>query len=254
VFRGDATIRGEVNAVAVFDGDAVLEGGRVEDLLVTGGSATIDAASTVYGDVRTLDASVQAAPGAVRGSVRGLETDLATAAVWLVPLMGIMYIGLTLALILAALLVAALAARQVRATTSLIRTDLGPVIGAGLVGLLAPPFLAVALAVTLIGIPAAIALLVVVWPTIAFIGYVVAAIWIGETILGRTGARPGERPYLAAVVGVVILQLVSIIPIVGGVLAFFGFGAVLLAAWRVFRGGGIERPPVPTAVGAPIPA
>jgi hypothetical protein len=254
VFNGNATIRGEVNAVAVFDGDVVLEGARVESVVVTTGRATIDAASTVLDDVRTIDATVEAAPGSVRGEIRGLEPDLALAAVSLAPVIGLLYVGMTVALMLGALLLAALASRQVRATTSLIRTDLGPTIGAGFVGLLLPPFLAVALAVTVIGIPTAVALLIVVWPAIAFVGYLVAAIWLGETVLGRTRERPGERPYLAALVGVVLLQVAGIIPLVGPVLAFLGFGAVLLAAWRVFRGGGIERPPIGAPMEAPIPA
>ena len=32
-----------------------------------------------------------------------------------------------------------------------------------------------------------------------------------------------------------ILQVVSIIPFVGAIASLFGFGAVLLLAWRVFR-------------------
>src|SRR3712207_2990753 len=49
VFEGDAIIRGEVNTVAVFTGNAILEGATVEALVVTSGSATIDAASLVTG-------------------------------------------------------------------------------------------------------------------------------------------------------------------------------------------------------------
>jgi hypothetical protein len=255
VFTGTATIRGAVNAVVVFGGEAVLEGATVEALFVTDGSARIDAASTVLGDVRTFDATVDAAPGAVKGTVRGLEMDVAAATVFMAPALGLLYVGLTVSLVLAGLVVAALAGRQVRQATGLIRSDLAPTIGAGLVGLIAPPFLAFLLAVTLVGIPAALALLVIVWPTIAFIGYLVAGIWLGELVLGRSGvARDGERPYLAAIVGLVVLQVVGIIPLVGPILGFLGFGAVLLAAWRVFRQGRIDRAVVPAGVGSPMPA
>jgi hypothetical protein len=255
VFNGTATIRGEANTVAVFGGTALLEGAHVDALLVTDGAARIDAASTVFGDVRTLDATVEAPPGTVQGTVRGLEADFAAAAIFLAPALGLLYLGLTVALVVVGLVVAALAGRQVRAATRLIHTDLGPTIGAGLLGLVLPPLVAVLLAVTVIGIPAALGLLVVVWPTIAFVGYLVAGVWLGELLLGRTGgAADAERPYLATIVGLVLLQVLSIIPLVGAVVGFLGFGAVLLAAWRVFRQGRIERPGVPATVGSPVPA
>ena len=74
-----------------------------------------------------------------------------------------------------------------------------------------------------------------VWPAAAFAGYLVAGIWIGEWLLYRGSAARPERPYLAAVLGLVVLQLISIIPFVGAIASLFGFGAVLLLAWRVFR-------------------
>ena len=58
------------------------------------------------------------------------------------------------------------------------------------------------LAATVIGLPLALSTLFFVWPALAFIGYLVAAIWIGEWLLRAAGRRQrAERPYLAAVVG-----------------------------------------------------
>ena len=45
-----------------------------------------------------------------------------------------------------------------------------------------------------------------------------------------------ERPYLAAVVGFVVLQVLGIVPFVAAIASLFGFGAVMLIAWRSFRG------------------
>jgi len=36
-------------------------------------------------------------------------------------------------------------------------------------------------------------------------------------------------------VGLLVLQIISLVPFVGAVASLFGFGAVLLLAWRVFR-------------------
>jgi hypothetical protein len=69
------------------------------------------------------------------------------------------------------------------------------------------------------------------------VGYLVAGIWVGERIVHPTS--PGvirERPYLAAIIGVALLDLVSIVPVVGGVASFLGFGAVVLLMWRILWG------------------
>ena len=73
-----------------------------------------------------------------------------------------------------------------------------------MVGLLAVSAadLAVLAMLTIVGIRPASALLIVVWPLVAFVGYVVAAIWLGEWLVERRdGAVAAERPYAAATVG-----------------------------------------------------
>ena len=93
--------------------------------------------------------------------------------------------------------------------------------------------------------PLGFALMFMVWPAAAFAGYLVAGIWIGDWLLYR-GDRPlPARPYLASVVGLLVLQIVSLIPFVGAIASLFGFGAVLLLAWRIFR-----QTPVTPALGA----
>ena len=47
VTGGTATIAGDVKTVVVFDGTAILQGATVESVFVTGGSLSIDAATTV---------------------------------------------------------------------------------------------------------------------------------------------------------------------------------------------------------------
>ena len=60
--------------------------------------------------------------------------------------------------------------------------------------------------------------------------------WANGSCALRPGPQP-ERPYLAAVVGLVLLQVVAIVPLLTAVASIFGLGAVLLLAWRVFRSG-----------------
>ncbi len=78
-------------------------------------------------------------PGAtVQGSVRSLNGDLAAFlaafGLLLIPAFILLFLGFVLATIAAALLVAALGARQVRGTEALIRREPGPVLVAGLAG------------------------------------------------------------------------------------------------------------------------
>ena len=47
---------------------------------------------------------------------------------------------------------------------------------------------------------------------------------------------------MAAVVGLIVLPVISIVPFVGAVASLFGFGAVLLLAWRTFRQPSAARP------------
>ena len=243
VAGGTATVAGHVKTVVVLDGTAVLQGATVESVFVTGGSLSIDAATTVSGDVRTLNTTSTVDPAAtVGGSVSSLETDLIAAAAVLAPLMVLFVLGLALVTLVAGLALAALGARQVRAAEALITHQPGETILFGLAGLVVIPLVAILAMITVIGAPLGLAVMFMVWPAAAFAGYLVAGIWIGEWLLYRGAAERPDRPYLAAVLGLVILQIISLIPFVGAIASLFGFGAVLLLAWRVFRQPSQPRP------------
>jgi hypothetical protein len=90
------------------------------------------------------------------------------------------------------------------------------------------------------------------WPLAAFLGYLVAGIWIGDWVLARTSPETiRERPYLAAVVGILILEVLGLLPFLPMIASLFGFGAVLLLAWRTLRSGSI--PAAATRQPAPAP-
>jgi hypothetical protein len=104
--------------------------------------------------------------------------------------------------------------------------------------------------VTVIGAPLAFGIAFGLWPLAAFLGYLVAGIAIGDWIVGRLSPSvTRQRPYLAAVVGLVVLEVVGILPFVSAVATLFGYGAVLLLAWRTLRAG----PTGPSTV-LPLPA
>jgi hypothetical protein len=237
VVGGDARISGDVTTIIVARGTATLTGATARTLVVVNGTADLQAGTTVSGDVRTLDGSVTQAPGStVGGTVRTLDADLTAVGILLIPAFFLLMIGFGLAVVAAALLVAAFAARQVRSVESLISRRPGHVLVAGIAGSIGLPLLSVLLIVSVLGAPIGLALLFLVLPVVAFLAWIVAAIWVGDWILGRArGHVEPSHPYLAAVVGVIVLALAGILPFVSGIATLFGFGALLLAAWRILR-------------------
>jgi hypothetical protein len=240
VLGGTARVDGTVNALVVIDGTATVRGATLETLAVINGSAELAAGTTVLGDVHRLGSTITRADGVeISGSIRDLTGDIAAFGLFIGAAAIVLWIGFGLATLLVGLLMAGLAARQVRTATALISRETGMTLLVGLLAIVVPPVVAVLLMVTVIGIPAGIGLLVVLWPAVAFIGYIVAAIWLGEWLLGRRSseAAPAERPYAAATIGLLVAFVIGLIPVVAAILSILGLGAVVLASWRTLRGG-----------------
>jgi hypothetical protein len=243
VVGGTATIDGDATTVVAIDGTVVVRDGTVGSVGAVGSDVEVGAGATVTGDVLTLDQDrvTIAAGAAFGGAVRDLAPQLIGLGFVLGPAMFLLFIGFVLVTIVAGVVLAGMAARQVRAAERLISREPGTVLLTGIAGIFAPILLVAALIVTVVGAPLGVAILVTVWPLAAYLGYLVAGIWIGEWLLARVDpgrAQATERPYAAAVVGLVVLQALSIVPPLSAIASLFGYGAVLLLAWRVLRTGG----------------
>ncbi len=238
VINGTATIGGEVNTVIAVDGEAVLTGARAETIVAVRSPVTLGDGTVVSGDVMQFDSAVHKLGSAdVAGATRDISADLIGLGFVLAPIFVLLFVGFAIAAVAAALIVAALAARQVRAAEAIITREPVAAFGVGLLGAFLPMALIVVLFVTIVGAPIALALLFGVWPLVAFFGYLVTGIWIGDWLLARVAGRePGERPYLAAVVGLLVLVVLGIWPFLPMIAGLFGYGAVLILAWRTFRG------------------
>ena len=237
VVSGHLSVLGTVNSAVVVDGTATVTGTTIESLVVVRGSATVTN-THVLGDIRTFDAQVSQSGVTLDGGIRGLESDL-VALGWAFGVGALLiWLGIGLATLVAGLAVAGLAGRQLRSTAAIIRREPMQAVVGGILGLVIPPIVAVGLAATIIGIPLAISVVLFVWPTMAFIGYIVAAAWLGAMALTlmRGPAPEPDRPYVATVVGLVLLFVAAIVPLLTAILSFLGFGAVVVAAWRTVRG------------------
>jgi hypothetical protein len=248
--RGDATIEGSVANLIVIEGSATLRGASVESIVAVRSPIELEPDTVVGGRILTLDALVHLQGNAqVVGGTHDLVQVAAGLAPVLAPALLLILLGIALSSIVAAVLLAAFVPRQLREAEGLISSEPGTTFLAGFAAIVALPFLVVALMVSLIGAPLAFGLVLTVAPLLAFAGYLVSAVWIGEWLLRRLTSRPaGDRPYGAAIVGVVSLQVVSIIPVLTlavPIASLFGLGAILRLAYRAFRAPVLPLAPAP---------
>jgi hypothetical protein len=249
--NGTARIGGTVDSVVVNNGTVTTEpGATLGSLVVINSTAELASGTTIRGDISQLSSTIRRADGVtVGGSVNDLAGNAAAFGLFLGAAGIVWWIGAAIVMLVVGLLAAGLAARQVRMAGRLISHEPIPVLLAGLATMVLVPLVAVAAFISLVGIPAGLTLLLVVLPAIAFAGYLVAAIWIGEWLLSRRSSPAvPERPYAAAIVGLIVVGVLGIIPLATAIVSVFGVGSVVLAAWRVLRGGAaqaIGQPAVP---------
>ena len=258
VINGTGTIRGDAKSVVVVNGALDVQGATVDSIVAVRSPVTLGPGAVVTGDVATFDSLVSQTGGAtVQGDVRDLGAGLATLGFFVGPLIVLAWLGFLIAAIAAGLLFAALGARQIRAAETIIRTEPVQTVLVGIGGIFLPILVGIPLFVTVIGVPLALGLWFGLWPLAAFLGYLVAGIAIGDWIVNRaTPTVTRERPYLATVVGLVVLQLLGIVPFLGAIASLVGFGAVLYLAWRTIRHHGAGETPVaaPTPSPTAMPA
>lgn len=260
VISEDAVIDGTVTgALVVIDGGATVRGTIDGDVTVFSGTITMEDGAVATRDVLLINSDInQTAEATVAGKI---QHESYTFYRWQLTMLSVLFwIGGTIVLLLAGLLFAAIAGRQLTGSATLITEQPGKTALAGLFIGIVVPIAAVIALFTLIGIPLGIAILLFALPAIAFAGYLVAGTKIGALLLGvRKGERqPVEHPYLAIVIGLMILQIVSWIPGIGFLLvsiaSLMGVGAVALYAYRAWRGTGTPEAPTMSTTPQPAPA
>ncbi len=256
IVNGTATIAGQVNAVIAVDATAILNGATVETIVAVRSPVQLGPNTVVQNDVVTFDSTVTKTGNAVvQGETRDLGSNLAWLGFVIGPLVFLVWLGFLVAAVAAGLLLAALGARQVRAAEGLISHEPVETLLVGIGGIFLPLIVCIALFLTVVGAPLGLAIMFGLWPLVAFAGYLVAGIWIGDWILQRTSPTVvRERPYLAAVIGLIVLQVMAIIPFLTAIASLFGFGAVLLLGWRTFRHHGAGEAPISAPAPSPSPA
>jgi hypothetical protein len=242
VVDGHATIAGDVRSVFVVNGTLDFVGSQSRDVVAIASKITLDGTSVITGDISTFNTTVDQAAGAVvQGGIKN-GLDLARSALFIGPALFLIYVGFIIAAVAAALALAGLASRQVRSAERVISREPLTAFLAGIAGFVVIITTAILAMVTIVGIPLGLGILIGFLPVVLFTGYLVAGIWVGEWVVRQVspGIAP-DRPYLAAIVGVLLVGVVSIVPGVGGIIGFVGFGAVALLMWRTLRRRGANE-------------
>ena len=261
VVSDDAVIDGRVmDALVVIDGKVIL-GGTVEgDVFVASGEISLLESARIDGDLNLYDSNMTRAAGSViEGTTH--ERSAFTWSTWdSLALSAFLWAAMTVFSVVVALLFAAVGSRQLVTSAGFITERTGQTVLAAVLGGLIIPIVAVLAILTIFGMPVGLAILLLLMPLMAGLGYIVTGTRIGLWIVERDrDPATIEHPYLAAVLGVVLLHVVGLIPFVGGMIQFFaavlGAGALTLLAWNAWRSrGSAESPPAVSMQSEPSPA
>ncbi len=237
VVNGDTTIAGEVAGdVVVLSGD-VLVSGRIDgDLFTAGGEARLLPSAEVTGDVGYGDEHPRVALDArVHGDVSkqdwpdvgGVVSGIGEFVIWL---------AITLSLLVFGALLLLIAPRAADALEARSRERLGPTIAIGIAIAIVLPVVAFIAAITLVGLPLAIGLGLLLAP-LGTTAYLVAAY-----ALGRRMVEPPRHRMLSFLAGLGALRVAAYVPVLGTVV---GIAALLFGLGLIGAAIGAARDPDP---------
>lgn len=257
VIDGNVTIDGTVrDTVFVINGDVTVNGTVEDHLTVISGSATLSSTAQV-GDVTLIRSDYTRAEGSVvTGEVN--KRDSFTFAEGLIAVFSFLFwIAMTVAVIVAGLVFAAIGGRQLTSSARSMTGDaVNTIIGVVLVWVALPIIAGIAIA-TIVGLPLGLGIFIFLLPALWFLGLIVAGTRLGMAIAKASGREAGDHPYLASFIGLLILQLLILVPVLGAVVVFFagvwGAGALAVTALRGAGFKGFSNPPSASSSSA-VPA
>lgn len=242
VIHGNARVNGVVNgSIVVIDGTLTLGAqSTVKDVYVFSSDLTREQGSTVTGTIETRSSYF---------TISWWDRALLTFFIWAAFTVFFITAGLTIALL----------ARKVLAEVAMTATEeVGPSLVTGLVAWIALPIVGVLSFFTIIGIFTGFAILGLILPLLWLLGYIVISARLGLEIFKALskGERSTDRIVWATLVGIVVFQLIFLIPVVGSAVVFLagllGSGALIYRCIRAGRDQSARVIP-PNASASPAP-
>jgi len=276
---GDVMVDGTANVAVAVGGDVTVVGTVEETVVAVGGDVKLKPTAVVGSEAGDGDATVVLVGGRLyrdegaqllgdTTTVKGAwVADALRSGVW-DPLVNPFGIGSllwnlvwTIVWVVLAIIVVAIAPRQVRAVgDTLLARPLASLGWGALTGFIILPVSIVLIAITIIGLLIVVPGVIIGLPLLYVFTTVSLAAFVGTQVLRGSDANRGNL-MLAAVIGVIIVNVVRLIPIAGGIIMFVAglvtFGALVLAVadWqrrrREARRLAVAATPQPPAPGAP---
>jgi len=233
VVNHDATVDGVVrNGLGVVNGTARISGKVEGGVVVVNGRLELLPGARIDHDVMLYRSTMTRANDAIVAGAVHDQTgfSIGAGAIWLV------WLSFTIVVVLAGILFAELAPVTLADSARHLTEHTGQSLLTALVVTIAVPTLATLSFITVVGIPLGLTLLFIVIPALTFLGYLVAGFALGSA-MGTPLTTPGERRdrYVRAVAGLVTLQIVTALPVLGGLVGFVaslvGVGALVARGW-----------------------
>jgi len=209
----------EIEDLILIGGNAVVAGSVREDIIVVYGNLTLKPTARVGHGVAILGGQVSQDPGAIVAKDI-YRMDLGSATLNALLLGTLMLLGLEVLrlvglviLILAAVMISLMMARSTQLAAGLMARNLWKGILLGLVGTMGLAVATALLALTIIGLPLAILLVLAVLAMDLF-GISVLSLSLGQTVVSRSG-RSSWSSWASAAIGGTFLALLISVPLLG---------------------------------------
>lgn len=244
-FGGDILVKGKVeeNAIA-FGGTIIIEGEVGDVVLGIGADITLRSTANIKGDVVSLGGSLTKEAGTtIKGDTIFFNTSddlfslfkdgmIGKVGISLIPFLIVMKLIMSFIWFILAVILTAIFPRQVVFGSSQVRSSFWPVLGTGIVSLIIFTGLVIFsafLSLLLIGIPILFSL-VIIGIVIKIFGQVILFHFFGES-LSRALNKKHPSPFLAVIIGFILVTILGLIPIMGPLFSFIlsliGWGVVI---------------------------
>jgi len=233
VVGNDASVVGNVTDLVVINGFARVSGTVSGNVTVINGTAELQSGGRITKDMMLYGSTLVRQQGAlVEGTIhneRGLSVS--APALWMV------WVSVTLALIVAGMILGYLAGPSLEKTAQVMQKDWPHMLLTTFYLVCGLPLIAVLAFMTGIGAVVGLFILFVLIPMLSLAGYLIAGTAFGRIILAdRDVTREMFGPIA---VGIVAIQLFALIPVIGGVMVILcsqlGAGAIVSESWRRTR-------------------
>jgi hypothetical protein len=212
IIGNNVDVLGTVRELIVINGSARIEGTVLNNMTVLNGSADLGSSARIGKDVLLYRSTLNSATGSrIGGTVHNeMGVSLGARALWL------LWLSVTIAMIAGGLALGYFAKDSLGRVADGLRSEWRGTVVTALVLLFGLPAAAVLSFITGIGFVLGFFIMFVMIPFLSLVGYVIVATSIGRALLGAE-RDDASRMFTAIALGILILQLVLVVPGIGGV-------------------------------------